>query len=154
MSMAEAVTSDVVVDSKVLGRLEVLTSQIYTFPQELYGFPDARAFALVPAEREGFFWLQSLDFEALTFLLIDPFLYVEGYSVDIGSDELGELGSEDAADLLVLAILTLPREQGEDATVNLQGPVVLNIRRQLGKQVVVESPFGIRHPVSMNDRDG
>jgi flagellar assembly factor FliW len=147
--MAQPITEDVVVQSRLLGSLEVLTSQIYHFPDELYGFPDAREFALVPAEREGFFWLQSVDFDALTFLLIDPFLFVDGYWVDFGSDELGSIQPKSPSDVLVLSIVTLPREQGEPATVNLQGPVVFNISRRLGKQVVVESSYGIRHPVPL-----
>lgn len=140
---------DVPVRSKLLGDLEVLATQIYHFPQELYGFAGARTFALLPAERLGFFWLQSLDFEALTFLLIDPFLFVEGYSVDVGDDELGALSPMDPSELLVLSIVTLPREVSEPTTVNLQGPLILNIVKRQGRQVVVESPFGIRHPVNV-----
>ena len=150
MSTAEQVIErDVEVRSKLLGTLSVPTTQLYDFPHELYGFSGARTFALLPAGRDGFFWLQSLDFEALTFLLIDPFRFVEGYSVDLGTDELGELASNDPADVLVLSILTLPREEGGDATANLQGPVVFNLPGGLAKQVVLESPFGIRHPIKL-----
>jgi flagellar assembly factor FliW len=148
-SLAETIPQDVLIQSKLLGPLEVMQTQIYTFPEDIYGFPGARDFALLPTERTGFFWLQSVDFEALTFLLIDPFLFVEGYSVDVGPDELGALEPEDASELMVLTILTLPREQGDAATVNLQGPIVLNVVERLAKQVVIESPYGIRCPVDL-----
>ena len=150
MTIAEAVVSDeVLVQSKVLGPLEVPSAQIYRFPQEMYGLPGARDFALLPAERDGFFWLQSVEFDALTFLAIDPFAYVDGYSVEVGSQDLGPVASDDASELMVLAILSLPRQPGDRATVNLQGPVVLNVVRKLGKQVVVESPQGMRVPVDL-----
>ncbi len=140
---------DVIVDSKLLGALEVPTAQVYNFPDELYGFPDADGFVLLSAERDGLFWLQSTDFEALTFLLIDPFHFVEGYSVDLESEDLGDQ-EIDPSEILVLAMLTLPREEGAPATVNLQGPLVFHLSARLGKQVVIESPYGVRHPVDLS----
>ena len=77
-------TGDIAFESKLLGALAVPEHQVLEFANGLFGFPEARGFALLPAEREGFFWLQSQEFEALTFLLIDPFAFVEGYSVDLG----------------------------------------------------------------------
>ena len=147
---AQPTTEDVVVPSTLLGPLEVLQSQVYDFPDELYGFSGAKQFALVPAERDGFFWLQSLDFEALTFLLVDPFQFVEGYSIDIPAEDVIAPGADDSAQILVLAMLTLPREVGETATVNLQGPIAFSLSRNIGKQVVVESSYGIRHPVTLS----
>lgn len=147
---AQPTTEEVVVPSTLLGPLEVLQSQVYDFPDELYGFSGAKQFALVPAERDGFFWLQSLDFEALTFLLVDPFQFVEGYSIDIPAEDVIAPGADDSAQILVLAMLTLPREVGETATVNLQGPIAFSLSRNIGKQVVVESSYGIRHPVTLS----
>ena len=149
-TMADPITGDVIVESKLLGPLAVRSTQVYTFRDEPYGFPGATEFALLPADRDGFFWLQSLDFEALTFLLIDPFLFVDGYLVEVDADELGVLQPRDASEILVLSILALPREPEELATVNLQGPIVFNIVEQLGKQVVIESPYGLRHPVNVS----
>ena len=149
-ALTSAVVEDVLVHSKLLGPLEVMRTQIYEFPEELYGLPDARSFALLPTERAGFFWLQSVEFEALTFLLVDPFLFVDGYSVEVGREELGALSANDASELMVLAILSLPRAQGDAPTVNLQGPLLLNVVDRIGKQVVVEAPQGMRCPVDLN----
>ena len=144
---------DVVFESKLLGSLAVPEHQIYDFPQGLFGFPEARKFALLPAEREAFFWLQSQEFEALTFLLIDPFAFVEGYAVDLGPKDIGELMPEDASEIAVLAILTLPNKLGETATANLQGPLALNHRKRVGKQLALESPYGIHFPVELSGKD-
>ncbi|MDH5588885.1 MAG: flagellar assembly protein FliW [Gemmatimonadota bacterium] len=141
------------VESKLLGSLDVPAGQRFSFPQGIFGFPEARTFGLIPAEKEGIFWLQSMEFEALTFLLIDPFAFVDDYAVDLGPQELGELMPADASDLLVLSILTLPRQADEAATTNLQGPLALNLGRRLGRQVVIQdSPFGIRHPVDVRGK--
>ena len=143
---------DVVFESKLLGPLAVPEHQIFNFHQGLFGFPEAHRFALLPAERDGLFWLQSQEFEALTFLLIDPFACVEGYAVDLGPKDIGELMPEDASEIAVLAILTLPGKRGETATANLQGPLALNHKKRVGKQLALESPYGIRFPVELSGK--
>lgn len=142
-------TDDVYVTSQVLGDLDVPPSQIYTFTDGLYGFTGAEKFALLPAERDGLFWLQSLDFEALTFLLVDPFRFVQDYSVELDMGELAELASKDPSEILVLAILTLPKTQEEPATVNLHGPIALNVVERRGKQMALESAYGLHHAVDL-----
>jgi len=140
---------DVTLGSKLLGDLCVPTSQIYTFRNGIYGFPGAHTFALLPTDRDGLFWLQSLDNEALTFLLVDPFHFVEGYSVDLDAGELAGLGPDDPAEILVLATLTLPSGNDQPTTVNLKGPIAMNVVRRLGRQLVVESEYGLRHPIDL-----
>jgi flagellar assembly factor FliW len=141
------VAGEVRVASKVLGDISVPTDQVYTFDLGIFGFPGANSWVLMPAERDGFFWIQSVDFEALTYLVIDPFQYVDGYSVELTPRAITELAPDDAGDVLVLAILTLPRDEDELPTANLQGPLALNVVAKRGIQAVVESQFGLRHPV-------
>lgn len=144
---------DVAVRSVLLGALVLPRSQVFTFPRGLLGFPEARSFALLPARRAGLFWLQSLEFDALTFLLVDPFPVVEGYALELGGPE-GAPGPVAPDHILVLAIVTLPREPGQTATANLQGPLALDLVARTGRQVVLQdSPFGVRHPVRL-DREG
>src|SRR5215203_2321587 len=116
------------VPSVLLGALEVPAEAIYTFPVGLYAYDAARGFALVPAGREGLFWLQSLEDPALVFLLVDPFLHRADYEAD-----LAPIGASGAAnELAVLAIVTLPAERGGTPTANLRAPVVLNLHTRLG----------------------
>jgi flagellar assembly factor FliW len=143
-------TSERTIESALLGVLAVPEIQMFTFERGLLGFPEAREFALVPARRGGMFWLQSADFEALTFLLVDPFQFVPDYSVELGEPELGSLIPEAQEDLLLLAILTLPRSPDALATANLQGPLALNLRVRQGRQVVIaDSPWGVRYEIHL-----
>ena len=143
-------TSERTIESALLGVLAVPETQIFSFERGLLGFPEAHEFALVPARRDGMFWLQSAEFEALTFLLVDPFRFVPDYSVELGEPELGTMIPESHAELLVLAILTLPRSPEAMATANLQGPLALNLRDRRGRQVVVaDSSWGVRHAIQL-----
>lgn len=141
--------------SEILGEIVVPEASLFTFPHGLYGFEDAHRFVLIPAEREGLFWLQSAEFTALTFLLADPFHFVEGYSMEIPDAELASLAPADASDVALLAIVTLPRTAEEYPSANLQGPVALNVRKRMGRQVVIQdSGYDTRHPLDLNRGKG
>ncbi len=70
-------------------------------------------------------------------------------SVELDTGELAEPAPNDPSEILVLAILTLPQAQGEPATANLHGPVALNVVVRRGRQIALESAYGLRHPVDL-----
>jgi flagellar assembly factor FliW len=122
--------------SELLGTLEIPDSQIFEAPAGLYGFPDSRRFALVPASRDGMFWLQSVEFSALAFLLADPFSYFPSYHLDLDDADTARLGTRDPQDILTLAIVTLPAGREVPWTANLHAPVLFNIRQRRAFQSI------------------
>lgn len=133
------------VRSTTLGTLHADPADLVTFPSGLAGLPQAREWVLVRTEREGFYWLQSRQEAALTFLLADPFRAFPGYEVELGPGDLAALGSRGAQDVAVLAVVTLPGRPGAPLLANLQGPLALDLRTRRGRQVILsESPYGIR----------
>ena len=144
---------DLVVDSSLLGTLSVPPNQTYVLAQGLLGFPNAQGFALVPTERAGLFWLQSTDFEALAFLVVDPFEFVDGYSVDLNQQQLGSLATDDPSEIFILCILTLPRDKGDRPSVNLQGPLAFNLTCGEGRQIILQdSAYGTKHTLELDRR--
>lgn len=138
------------VPSDILGPLTVPEEEVFRFPSGLFGLPDCRSFVMVSAEREGLYWLQSVEHAALTFLLADPFLYFPDYSVDLTDSQMRELEATEPAHAAVLVIITLPRARGEEATANLQGPLVLNPTARIGRQLALQdSPFDLRAPIDL-----
>jgi flagellar assembly factor FliW len=134
--------STITIASDILGTLTVEPSAVLTFPRGLLGFPECRSFVLLPSERANVYWLQSADYSSLAFLLVDPFVFFEGYTLDMDATGLHATSPDEVS---VLAIVTLPGATGELPTANLQGPVVINTRRGEGGQVVLaESSYGIR----------
>ena len=139
----------VTVRSDLLGTIEVDPAAVFTFPRGLLGFPECRSFVLVPSERDHVYWLQSADYPSLAFLVIDPFTFFEGYTVDLAATELARAPiSPD--NVTILAIVTLPRAAGDRPTANLQGPLVLDSRRSEGFQVIVaDGRYGIRETLAL-----
>ncbi|MEQ1692636.1 MAG: flagellar assembly protein FliW [Gemmatimonas sp.] len=124
------------VASLVLGDMEVSPDVVMSFPTPLWGFPDYAEYALVPAAREGLWWMQSMTNEAVTFLLADPFVLDASYGLDLGDTERVALGIEQPTDAFSLVMLTLPNETSEGATANFRAPLVFNLSRRAGMQIV------------------
>ncbi len=89
-----APAATITVASDLLGPVEVAPEARYHFPAGLYGFADARDFALVPAGPEGLCWLQSLERPSLVLLVADPFRYFADYAPDVPDAELAQLGAD------------------------------------------------------------
>ncbi|HET9986189.1 MAG TPA: flagellar assembly protein FliW [Longimicrobiales bacterium] len=124
------------------------------FPRGLLGFPECREFHLTATARPGFFWLRSLEHPALRFLLVDPFLYFDGYSVELADHDVGELAAGDSSEIAILATVTLPRTAADRCTANLQGPIAINARRRVARQLVLpDSTFGLRCPLDLAPAD-
>lgn len=139
-----------IVESELLGEVSVEQDELITFPGGLLGFPACREFVLIPSERQGLFWLQSVEHSPLAFLLVDPFLAVEGFAVDLAASDRAELGIEAESDVAILAIVTLARPETGGSTVNLQGPLAFNLRTRRAKQIAVpNSEYGVRWAVDL-----
>lgn len=136
-----------VLPSLLMDSVTVRRTDLFTFPAGLYAYEACRAFALVPAGREGLWWLQSAERADLVFLLADPFPLFPGYEVTVPPTELAHLGAAADATLMVLSIVTLPRDEQSAATANLRAPVVLDVARRVGRQVVLQDErLGVQMP--------
>jgi flagellar assembly factor FliW len=138
----------VTLTSHILGDLEIPEEQMLFMPDGLLGFPTCTRFALLPAGRDGYFWLHSVEEPTVAFLIVDPFMYFDGYAVDLAGPMLQRLDATTPADVNVFAIVTLAN--GADAaTANLQGPLVFNVATRHGMQAVIQdSLYGVRESVT------
>lgn len=123
------------------------------FDDGLFGFPECRSFALHRTDHPGLFWLQSMEHEALSFLLADPFLYFDGYSVDLSEPDVKRLAPDAAADIAILATVTIAESRDGASTANLQGPIAINVRTGRARQIIVsDAGYSVRHPIDLARR--
>lgn len=138
------------VASSLFGSINVRPQDVLEFPFGLLGFPECRNFALIAGQSSGTYWLQSIEHPVLVFLLVDPFLAFKDYSVDLSTADLASLKITSPDDVAILTIVTLSRSPDESATTNLQGPLVLNLRTRVGRQVTIDKPgLDVRVPVDL-----
>ena len=135
------------VATKAYGLIEVNERQRITFPYGLLGFESFKEYALLDAERQPFYWLQSLDVEQIAFVLINPFLFRPDYEMNIDNEELLPIGITDPGKALIFSIVTIPSD-GSPMTANLQGPLVINRDNRLGVQsVLTDSRWKTKHDI-------
>jgi flagellar assembly factor FliW len=134
------------VQTKAYGSIEVEERQRIVFPQGLFGFEELKDYVLLDAEKQPFYWLQSVDREQAAFVVINPFLIRPDYEVNIGNEELAEIGIDAPEKALIFAIVTIPAEG--PMTVNLQGPLAINRDTHRGKQAVLtDSRWKTKHDI-------
>lgn len=136
------------------GRIDVQPEKIITFPRGLLGFPGSNEFILFP-HKEGspFFWLQSVTDGTLAFVVMNPTLVLADYHVDVDNGVLRDLGGEEAGDLDVVCMVTVPADDPRKMTINLLGPVVLATASRRAVQLIsTSSEYSHRHPVMMQEK--
>jgi flagellar assembly factor FliW len=135
------------VATKAYGPIEVNERQRISFPAGLLGFESIKDYVLLDAERQPFFWLQSLDVEQVAFVLINPFLFRPDYEMNIDNEELLPIGINDPGKALIFSIVTIPVD-GSAMTANLQGPLIINRDNHLGFQAVLtDSRWKTKHDI-------
>ncbi len=130
------------------GTFDLCEDSVLTFPSGLLGFPDQRRYVLLDHDTEApFKWLQSLEEPSLAFVVIDPSLFHPTYRVEYPRDALAEVQVEGGDDLSVAVILTIPSDDPGRVTANLRGPLLMNARTRLCKQLVLSEEFPTRYPL-------
>ena len=144
------------VATKAYGPIEVNERQRISFPSGLLGFESFKDYVLMDAERQPFYWLQSLDVEQVAFVLINPFLFRPDYEMNIDNEDLLSVVISDPGKALIFSIVTIPFD-GSSLTANLQGPLVINKDSRVGMQAVLtDSRWKTKHDIiaEMNQTKG
>lgn len=125
--------------------IEISKEDILHFEQGLPGFEDEKQFVLLPMEGTPFSTLQSVATKELAFFTTNPFLFFKEYDFELVELVQKQLKIEEESDVLVQIILTM-QEPLEKSTGNLQAPVVINVKENLAKQVILtDNKYRTRH---------
>lgn len=129
------------------GMIQATEADLIRMPEGLVGFRSSTLFVEWPdPEVAGLTWLQSATAPEIAFGLVPPPLAIHDYKIEIRPGDLAALELPDERSALVYVILN--RGEGGGLTVNLQGPLVINPVRRLGRQLVLTSSrFAVRYPL-------
>lgn len=134
------------------GEITVEEQRIIHFSDGLLGFPDQKDFIIKQHEPgSSFYWLQSVDLPYMAFVVINPFLGEKDYLKELPpSDREYFKGVEDGR-TLVLSMVTVRPESVPALTMNLVGPVVIDLETKKGRQVVLSTTrYTCRHPLALS----
>jgi len=124
--------------TKAFGKIEVHPDQILHFPDGILGFENEKEFALIEENEESpFKWLQSTKMPSLAFIVIQPALFLkEPYIPEVSASDLNHLAVDRIEECLTFVIVTIPENNPEKMTANLQGPVLINAQKKTARQCI------------------
>lgn len=134
--------------------IDVPPSNSFDLPQGLIGFTAyKRAELLYLPDHLPFLWMKLYSaVEHLHFIVIEPGGIVPGYEPEIFDEDADQLDLRDPAEAMILNVVTLKKQEPVEATVNLIGPLVVNRRTRVGRQLVISnySRYSAHHALLEN----
>lgn len=129
-----------ILNTRHFGEIEIDENNIIDFPNGILAFEDIKKYIVInnPNDDIPFQWLQSVDNPDLAFVIANPYLFVKEYEFDIPEKVINKLKIENPKDIMIYSIAVVPEEL-KDMTINLKAPIVININKKLGKQIVLEN---------------
>jgi flagellar assembly factor FliW len=125
------------------GSLEIDSQRIILFPDGIVGFESHRHWVLLSEDNDDSIgWLQSLSDSELAFLVVTPQRFVEGYEMKLHRSQLLTVPWSREDRSLTLAIVS---DHDGTLTANLKAPILLNVDRCLGRQVIVADDQPLQH---------
>ncbi len=118
------------------------------FPEGLLGFEHIKSFRLFePQEGYPLKFLQSVEEPDIAFTCIDVASIQPEYEVALSDDEAATLALEEPNDAMVVALVVIPKDPRQ-MTANLAGPLVINCKTRIGRQIVLNTEkFPLKFPI-------
>jgi len=131
------------------GGYDSIAENVISLPQGIIGFADyRRAELLYMPDHLPFLWMKLHGpGGSVNFVVIEPGGIVPDYELEVFDNDAEYLGLNDPAEAMVLNIVTLRQQTPLEATVNLVGPILVNRRTRIGRQLVIAnySKYSARH---------
>ncbi len=121
--------------------LEAPSANSFSLPSGLIGFERYKqAELLYQPDHLPFLWLKLIGpADVMHFIVIEPGGLVTDYEPELFDEHAMALDLNSASEVMILNIVTLQRQTPVEATVNLVGPIVINRRTRVGRQLVISN---------------
>ena len=136
------------VASTRFGILTVPAEKVLAFPSGVLGFPEWTRYVMLDHDTDApFKWLHCVEEASLAFVVVDPAVFHQNYQIEIPAEARIEVEGSETDELSLVVILTIPSDDPSAVTANLRGPLLMNPRTRLCKQLVLAEDYPTRYPV-------
>jgi flagellar assembly factor FliW len=130
------------------GILTVPAEKMLAFPSGVLGFPEWTRYVMLDHDTDApFKWLHCVEEASLAFVVVDPAVFHQNYQIEISAEARIEVEGSETDELSLVVILTIPSDDPSAVTANLRGPLLMNPRTRLCKQLVLAEDYPTRYPV-------
>ena len=134
---------DMRIDSSRFGQIEIVEDDILRFPQGIIGMEDLSDWVLfADAENSALGWLQNVHQAEIALAVVSPRRFLRDYEARIARRQLSAIRLDQPQDAQLLVIAA--RDE-ESVTLNLKAPLVINLTRRLGCQVITRGDDELQH---------
>ena len=139
---------NLVLETKRWGTLDIDNNDVLFFERGIPGFEGMSHFAIFESKDiQPFKWLISTENPDIGFVIVPPHLFHPNYNPKLYETDLEELKVDQSNNLALFVIITLTNNP-LDSTANLQGPLLINLTKRIGKQIiVVDEEYSIKFPI-------
>jgi flagellar assembly factor FliW len=130
------------------GEICVERENIITFKDGIVGFEELNQFVVVNIEEcRPFEWLISIENPSVAFPIINPAPFFSDYNPIKSLEDISPLDKKDVKNIETFCVVTLG-DKPENVTVNLKGPILVNMKNKTGKQfILTEDFYNLHHPL-------
>lgn len=140
-----------IIETKLLGEVEINESEILIFEQGLLGLPEYKNYILLSLDVDlPLALLQSTEEASIGFVVAFPYAFKKDFEFDLSEEDIQDLKIASPEDAITYAIVTL-KETFKDSTINLLAPLVINTKTKLAKQIVLQdsSQYSLQFPLQL-----
>ena len=134
------------------GDIDIDESRAILMKGGILGFEHLKRYVFLVQDEEILFcWFQSVDDGSLAFVVINPFIINPDYNPIIQDDDVELLEIELPEDVTLMSIVTIHPDPFK-VTANLKAPIVINVKKRLGRQVILDrGNYSIQYPIMDNN---
>lgn len=127
--------------TKYFGEIEYYDADIINLADGLFGFEDKKQYLLIHfnANNNDLFCLQSLQDESLSFVVINPFSFMEDYNPEPSEDDIKALNLAEDSTITYYTFCAIGNTFKE-STVNLKCPLLINSATRDARQIILDNP--------------
>lgn len=144
------------IETRAFGVVKINEEDVLNFVGPILGFEEIKQYVVLQDQNNPgpFFWLQAVSSPEPAFVVVEPGTILTEYKPCLPEGELSLLQIEEPSDLRILLIVRIP-ENIKDISVNLKAPIIINARKGLAKQIVLEdSRYSVRHYLMPAEQGG
>ena len=133
------------------GDIDIDESRTILMKAGILGFEHLKRYVFLLQDKEIlFWWFQSVDDGSVAFVVINPFIIKPDYKPIIQDNDVELLELESHEDVILMSIVTI-RSDPFKVTANLKAPIVINLKKKLAKQVILDkSDYPIQYSIVDN----
>ncbi|SCY82730.1 flagellar assembly protein FliW [Desulfoluna spongiiphila] len=139
-----------IIPTRQFGSVDIEEEKIVSMPKGMPGFPGKEKFILLSHEEiDPILSFQSVDDPDLAFALMDPFLFMPDYAIDLDAavrDMAWDV--EKPEEIFLYSIINASSDRPEEITANLAGPLLVHTGINEAVQLVItDERYSHKHQI-------